>query len=129
MKRMVPCSIWMPPAASGPVFTVSRPILTGLFWAIAGNGRVAATAVAPARNERRLMRTDMEASLMGRLERGRLLGHPSANRHMAELVPHAIDFREHGGVRLVDVDGAHRRHPARAAGDPEHFRAVALGVE
>src|SRR5438309_2330859 len=35
MKRMVPCSIWMPPAASGPVFTVSRPILTGLFWATA----------------------------------------------------------------------------------------------
>src|SRR2546428_796534 len=120
----------MPPAARGPVFTVRRPIFTGLFWAIAGNGRVAATAVAPARNERRLMRhTDMEASLMGRLERGRLLGHPSPNRHVAELVPDAIHFGQDGGVRLADVDGAPRRHPARPAGDPEHFRAAALGVE
>src|SRR5881628_2569318 len=27
---MVPCSIWMPPVASGPVSTVSRPIRTGV---------------------------------------------------------------------------------------------------
>src|SRR6266699_2719645 len=32
----MPCSIWMPPCASGPVFTVSRPILNGADCAIAG---------------------------------------------------------------------------------------------
>src|SRR5213594_3062656 len=54
-NRMVPCSIWMPPAASGPVLTVSRPMRTGLGWAIAGNARDAVTAApaAPARNSRR----------------------------------------------------------------------------
>src|SRR5215831_9084449 len=54
-NRTVPCSIWIPPAASGPVFTVSRPIRAGLFWAIAGAGSVAASTapVVPARNSRR----------------------------------------------------------------------------
>src|SRR5439155_1812860 len=52
---MVPCSIWIPPAASGPVLTVSRPMRTGLDCAIAGNGKDAVTAApaAPARNPRR----------------------------------------------------------------------------
>src|SRR5438093_2625226 len=52
---MRPCSIWIPPAASGPVFTVSRPMRTGFDWAIAGNGKDAATVApaAPARNLRR----------------------------------------------------------------------------
>src|SRR5256885_3868846 len=40
-NRLAPCSIWMPPCASGPVLTVRSPILTGLFWAIAGIGRFA----------------------------------------------------------------------------------------
>ena len=38
----MPCSIWMPPWASGPVFTVKSPILTGVSSAIAGIGRLAA---------------------------------------------------------------------------------------
>src|SRR3989441_68940 len=52
---MVPCSIWIPPAASGPGLTVSRPMRTGLGCAIAGRGKDAATAApaAPARNPRR----------------------------------------------------------------------------
>src|SRR5262245_19755048 len=52
---MVPCSIWIPPAASGPVFTVRSPIRTVLFCAIAGTGSVATSAapVVPARNSRR----------------------------------------------------------------------------
>src|SRR5436190_11055720 len=52
---MRPCYIWIPPAASGPVFTVSRPMRTGFDWAIAGNGKDAATVApaAPARNLRR----------------------------------------------------------------------------
>ena len=48
----MPCSIWMPPCASGPVFTVSRPMRIGLFCAIAGIGNAAAAAV-PARRVRR----------------------------------------------------------------------------
>src|SRR4029434_2464146 len=54
-NRIVPCSIWIPPVARGPVFTVSSPMRTGLFWAIAGAGSVAASTapVVPARNSRR----------------------------------------------------------------------------
>src|SRR5215471_16785237 len=51
----IPCSIWMPPWASGPVLTVSRPIRNGAPWAIAGMPMVAAAvpAALPARNLRR----------------------------------------------------------------------------
>src|SRR5262249_33596795 len=54
----MPCSIWMPPWASGPVLTVSRPILNGAPWAIAGMPMVAAAvpAAVAARNLRRLRR-------------------------------------------------------------------------
>src|SRR5262245_6862789 len=54
-NRIVPCSIWIPPVARGPVFTVRRPMRTGLFWAMAGAGSVAAriAPVVPARNSRR----------------------------------------------------------------------------
>ena len=44
-NKVVPCSIWMPPCASGPVLTVSRPIRIGFPWAIAGNGRLAAKPI------------------------------------------------------------------------------------
>ena len=41
----MPCSIWMPPCASGPVLTVSRPILNGAPCACtAGIFRLAALA-------------------------------------------------------------------------------------
>src|SRR5215467_1035643 len=59
---MTPCSIWMPPSASGPVFTVSRPILNGAFWAIAGVGkRLKATAPSalPAKIVRRVNLRDV----------------------------------------------------------------------
>jgi hypothetical protein len=52
----------MPPSASGPVFTVSRPTLNGTFWAIAGVGkRLKATAPAalPAKIVRRVNLRDM----------------------------------------------------------------------
>src|SRR5262249_17666540 len=64
-SRTVPCSIWMPPVASGPVFTVSRPMVTGLFWAMAGAGSVAASIapVVPARNPRRPILVAIGASL------------------------------------------------------------------
>src|SRR6516164_975590 len=47
----------MPPAASGPVLTVNRPIFIGAFWAFAGIGSdaVAAAAAVPARNLRRFI--------------------------------------------------------------------------
>src|SRR5882672_2622478 len=57
---MVPCSIWMPPAASGPVFTVSRPILTGLPCARATRGSVVAS-VAPAAPTRKPRRSTLSA--------------------------------------------------------------------
>ena len=49
----MPSSACCPPAASGPVFTVSRPIFIGAFCAIAGIGNAAAAAV-PASIWRRL---------------------------------------------------------------------------
>jgi peroxiredoxin len=54
-KSLVPCSIRMPPCASGPVLTVSNPILIGLACAIAGSGRFATSAAAavPPRSLRR----------------------------------------------------------------------------
>src|SRR5262249_15597348 len=63
-KTEMPCSIWMPPWASGPVLTVSRPILNGAPWAIAGMPMVAAAvpAAAPARNVRRLSLIDITTS-------------------------------------------------------------------
>src|SRR3974377_2031107 len=47
----------MPPAASGPVLTVNRPIFIGAFWALAGIGSdaVPAAAAVPARNLRRFI--------------------------------------------------------------------------
>src|SRR5689334_19464427 len=54
----------MPPAARGPVFTVSRPIFTGAACAIDGIGNALAPdrAAAPATNLRRLMRRFMASS-------------------------------------------------------------------
>ena len=41
----MPCSIWMPPCASGPVLTVRRPILNGAPWARATAGMATAAVV------------------------------------------------------------------------------------
>src|SRR5579862_6074153 len=43
-----PCSIWTPPCASGPVFTVRSPTLIDGDCAIAGAGKRPSAAVAPA---------------------------------------------------------------------------------
>src|SRR5262249_35848156 len=56
-NEVMPSSKWMPPAASGPVFTVSRPILSGAPCAIDGLGKAAAPAAAeaPATKRRRVV--------------------------------------------------------------------------
>src|SRR5512144_3215795 len=98
-NRSTPCSIWMPPAASGPVLTVRRPMRTGLLWARARVGRAAApaaSAVLPARKERRLSVSDIAASC-GEEGLG-LAGHPPADRDVTKLVPDAVDFGEDGLV-------------------------------
>src|SRR6516164_7006925 len=63
-KVSTPCSIWMPPWASGPTFTVRRPILIGAVWAIAGAGKELRAAAAPvlARSVRRLTLRDIISS-------------------------------------------------------------------
>src|SRR5258708_5611054 len=63
-KTLMPCSIWMPPCASGPVLTVSRPILKGAACAIAGIPMAAAAvpAAVPAKNLRRLSVMDIASS-------------------------------------------------------------------
>src|SRR5215471_11301078 len=57
----------MPPAARGPVFTVSRPILSGTLCAIEGMGKTAApaAAVAPATKRRRVVLMTVMASSRG----------------------------------------------------------------
>src|SRR6266852_711645 len=62
-KVAMPCSIWMPPWASGPVLTVSRPTLKGAPCAIAGMPTAAAAvpAAVPAKNFRRLSVIDIES--------------------------------------------------------------------
>src|SRR6516165_6049155 len=54
----------MPPWASGPTFTVRRPILIGAVWAIAGAGKEPRAAAAPvlARSVRRLTLRDIISS-------------------------------------------------------------------
>src|SRR5262249_56965372 len=54
----------MPPWASGPTFTVRRPILIGAGWAIAGVGKEPRAAAAPvlARSVRRLTLRDIISS-------------------------------------------------------------------
>src|SRR5579863_2504743 len=66
-----PCSIRMPPAASGPVLTVSRPSLNGFVCATAGAGKPANVAAAPA------------AALPSSPRRDRLrdIVHPPINHH------------------------------------------------
>src|SRR5450759_4526995 len=58
-----PCSIWIPPCASGPVLTVSRPSLNGAACAMAGVGNLnvasAAPAAVPAINLRRVTLRDI----------------------------------------------------------------------
>src|SRR5437870_2708878 len=119
---MVPCSIWIPPAASGPVLTVSRPMRTGLGCAIAGNGKDAVTAApaAPARNPRRLTLTAISLLLFNRGSVA--LG--QAEHVLREVVEHHLlrDRRD-----LVEPDLA----PEPGAADPDRLDAGedALGVE
>ncbi len=62
-----PCSIWMPPCASGPVLTVSRPSLKGAACAMAGVGNLKVASAAPAAvaaiNLRRVTLRDIVSSL------------------------------------------------------------------
>src|SRR5262249_47308651 len=46
----MPCSICLPPAASGPVRTVRKPIRIGSPWALASSGKTSATESSSARN-------------------------------------------------------------------------------
>src|SRR5262245_10536208 len=79
----MPCSIWMPPCASGPVLTVRSPMRTGLAWARAMRGRApAAMAAPPARNIRRSRVTDIGISF--RALRGLRPGFPGAPRILCE---------------------------------------------
>src|SRR6185437_2327599 len=83
----------MPPAASGPVFTVKRPILIGAFCAIAGIGNAAAAA-APASIWRRFSLMVMDLS-------------PSGAALLAEAGREKFNHRGRGGsddhLRLRDL--------------------------
>src|SRR5215470_9096626 len=138
----MPCSIWMPPAASGPVFTVRSPILTGFGCAKAGVPTMAAVAAVPTRKFRRVILGAIVSSfgelaeslraaggLAGDLQAGGLVGHLAADGHVTNLLPEAIDLGQDRLVRLLDVDRVGDGHPARTPCQPEHLGAVALGIE
>src|SRR5215468_11502182 len=138
----MPCSIWMPPAASGPVFTVRSPILTGFGCAKAGAPARAAVAAVPTRKFRRVNLGAMVSSfgepaeslraaggLAGDLQARGLVGHLAADGHVTNLLPEAIDLGQDLLVRLLDVDGIGDGHPAWTSRQPEHFGAVALGIQ
>src|SRR6266576_2973894 len=63
------------------------------------------------------------------LKRRRLVRHPLAHADMAQSFPKLIDFGQHCVVRLIDIDRMRDRHPARSAGHPKYFRAIAFGIE
>src|SRR5882724_2225339 len=106
-NRTVPCSIWSPPVASGPVFTVSRAMRPGLPWAIAGAGSLAASTapVVPARNSRRPILVAIAVSFASRSV---ALGQPEhVLRDMVEdhLLRHRRDFVEaHLAPEPLDVE-------------------------
>src|SRR5581483_7186289 len=116
-KRVRPCSNWMPPCASGPVLTVSRPILIGGACAIAGAPIRLAAAAAPVTNSRRLSLHAIEASRAGGSEPplllalGAMMGWPASARPGENLRPAGSEAR----ARLTRTRG--RRSSAAAFRD------------
>src|SRR3954463_4215694 len=89
-----PGSIGKPPCASGPVFTVRRPIFTGEASAIAGIGKAAASAAAaPLARTLRLSTLDF-IGWPRAYSRWRNL----ATKHRKDQLPIAV-----GGLLIVDV--------------------------
>src|SRR6516162_6457284 len=127
-NRLIPCSIWMPPWASGPVFTVKSPILTGVSSAIAGSGRLAAKT-APAEPLSKVRRPTLTAIYLlpvrlpfcprksggGRFAVDR---EPGVNRRdglVDDRVAHAVLRRDrlHQAVGALDVGGTVEQRPRR----------------
>src|SRR6185369_10506043 len=100
----------MPPAARGPVFTVSRPIFTGAACAIDGIGNALAPdrAAAPATNLRRLIRRLMASSqgVFFRLPNSVpvLARFPSHGSQMVATDLHRFVFQRRcqGGIPAID---------------------------
>src|SRR5580658_9680956 len=89
---MTPCSIWIPPCASGPVLTVRRPSLNGLSCAMAGAGKrvsAAAPAAVPAKTARRLTLRDINLRDIGILPLAPVISEAPA----IQCVPCAIGLR------------------------------------
>src|SRR5205823_7991870 len=119
-NRLVPCSIWMPPCASGPVLTVRSPILTGLFWAIAGIGRFAAKA-APAAPLSQLRRVILEAILAFLPNGSFAAAHAKASRVARRAATWCGKRRSRGGLLAHLQEGA--AVAGVAEGDKEDRRA------
>src|SRR3954464_11743938 len=74
------------------------------------------------RPEENRVRRDLE------LECRRLLRHALAEADVAHALPQPVDFRKDRSVALLEVDRDRYRHPALAAGDPEHLGTIAFGI-
>src|SRR5499427_6545548 len=74
-------------------------------------------------------RTCTAGGLAGDLQARGLVGHLAADGHVTNLLPEAIDLGQDLLVRLLDVDGIGDGHPAWTSRQPEHFGAVALGIQ
>src|SRR5262249_25044462 len=60
---------------------------------------------------------------------GRFVFHSPPHGDMAQSLPDTVDLRHDGLICLFEVYGIGVRHPARPAGDPEHFSTVVLRVK
>src|SRR5690242_11130611 len=111
----MPCSIWMPPCASGPVLTVNSPIRAGAPCAMAGaHGKV--VRAVPARNVRRLsfhaIKTSHFAAPAG------LVFWRSAGRRASPLL-RQYHAERYSAIKIAGDDhGAPPSRPAKNAAPP-----------
>src|SRR5712691_1847785 len=106
-KVRMPCSIWMPPWASGPVLTVSKPILNGAACASTmGAFNAARPTPAPASPFNTFRRcTVMVVSSSGPLPFRAILA-CSLTRFCAAATPRASELLSHDRrAPAIDVDG------------------------
>src|ERR1035437_8056465 len=111
----MPCSIWIPPCASGPVLTVSRPILNGAACAMAGVGNLnvasAAPAAVPAIN---LRRGDLRDIVFLPLS-------PRAGVHILSGLVRAFLISQHGRIQHENHKAA---FPAVAASATDRTKPI-----
>src|SRR5262245_14714467 len=120
-------SMSMPPEASGPVFTVTRPTRIGLPWEKLGSEYV--EAAAPAAWMKRLRLNFMRFPLVDLVEKLFVADHPSETarhvlqpQHVQIVAVHAGDAIGQHDHAVVEVEGGERRVQHAGIGVDAHER-------